>query len=64
MRDLWIVKGFTLHDLNTTVLKEVASKYWKLGVVPQGYNQVEFYSLTKQPAFYAKIEKEKRKWQI
>ena len=38
MRDLWIVKGFTQYGLNTSMLKEVASKYWKLGIVPQGYN--------------------------
>ena len=63
MRDLWIVKGFTKHGLNTKKLKQVASRYWKLGVVPQDYNQADFYSSPKKPAFYSNIEEKKQKWQ-
>lgn len=37
LRALWVVNGVLDHDLDSTLLEEVAKKFAKMGLVPRGY---------------------------
>ena len=45
------MEGVLLHDLDITLLEEIASKYATIGLVPVLYYQAELYRIeAKQPA--------------
>ena len=41
--ELWVLSGAIEHDLNIELLRKIADKYTKLGIVPISYNQAELY---------------------
>ena len=41
---LWVIQGVLDHSLSVELLKNIAGKYNKLGLVPNDYHYPEFYS--------------------
>ena len=42
--DHWVLMGIITHSFSKTILYQIAVKYKKIGMVPQGYFYPELYS--------------------
>ena len=48
-REIWVLEGHLKFNIDMTKLKAVAEKYKAIGLVPNGYNQVDLHTHSSVP---------------